>query len=354
MIDLRFNYPLLSSQSDLLQKAINGLTLTNEFLEMVPLGGFSIDRQIGAKWLSRPQYPVEPDSLLITCSGHNALTVICLATNLSGHAVIVDPITYNGFIGLASLLKITLISCPIDQCGILPDILDKLCANPDVKAIYLMPTIHNPLAFTIPLHRREEIVRVARKADLLIIDDDAYGFLDPNPPLNFAHLAPERAFFIYSFSKPVAPGVKTAYIITPPQWQQVVATTIRATGSSSVTLFTRVLSDWITTGIMERLIKEKRQKAVEKQSLVEHIFKGFEYSTQPTSYHIWVPLNALANSQKISELLLSKGVDVVAGDAYQVERSSNQKGIRIALGNIDDRETLIKGLTIVAEVLLNK
>ena len=351
MIDLRFNYPILDFQHKLLQETLATLAVNGEFLDMIPLKGFSIDRQVGAQWLSRPHYAIEPVALLIASSGHNALTAICLATNLAGQTVIVDPLTYNGFIGLASMLSITLIACPTDEWGMLPNALEGLCRNPTVKAIYVTPTIHNPLAYTMPLTRRNELVSIARKADVFIVDDDAYGFLDPQAPVSFAHLAPERGFFIYSFSKPVAPGIKTAFIVTPPPWQSALATTLRATGSSSGTLFARVITNWITTGVMDRLIRAKRQQAMEKQVMVDQIFRGFTYTTQPTSYHVWFPLHESVSSQHVGEWLLSKGVDVATGDAYRVGKSFNQDGIRVALGNVDDQSVLLKGLKIVAEHL---
>lgn len=351
MIDLRFNYPVLDSQHTLLQTALATMPPLKDYLCMEPPGGHFVDKQIAAQWLSRTGISIAPQTVAICCGGHHALTVICLAANLSGQSVIVDPLTYNGFIGIASLLNITLIPCPIDNEGMEPDALAKLCENPAVKAIYLTPTIHNPLAFIMPLTRRQEIVAVARQADKLLIDDDAYGFLDPHAPASFAHLAPERGFFIYSLAKPVAPGVKTAYMLVPPQWQQAVANTVRVTSSGSVTLLTKLVSHWITTGVVRDLIDQKRQQAIQKQELVKRIFNGVTYTTQPTSYHIWFPLPASADPQQVGEELLAKGVDVVTSQGYQVGPVPSHKGIRVALGNVTDEQVLEKGLRLVANTL---
>lgn len=352
MIDLRFNYPVLDSQHQQLQQALAALVPNEAYLRMEPVGGHLANKQVGADWLARPDYAVDPEAVFITCGGHHALTVLCLAANLSGQSVIVDPLTYNGFIGLALMLGITLIPCPIDNHGMDPAELERLCLHPTVKAVYLTPTIHNPLAFTMPLTRRLDIVDVARKVDVLLIDDDAYGFLDPNAPVSFAHLAPERAFFIYSFAKPIAPGVKTAFMLVPSQWRHSVATVIRSTSSGSVSLFATVIGNWITSGALSELIGQKQQLASQKQALVNRIFEGYAYTTQPTSYHVWLPLHESVESQKVGELLFRQGVDVVTSQAYQVGQEKGHNGLRIALGNVTDEQILEQGLAIVAENLI--
>lgn len=350
MIDFRFNYPVLNSQHILFQNALASIEPSDAYLKM-EVSGYPEDRKIAAQWLSKPDYPVSAESVVLACGGHHALTVILLATGLSGGAVLVDPVTYNGFIGLASTLNVKLIPCPIDEKGMKPEAMAELCLSQKIKAVYLMPTIHNPLCFIMSLERRLEIVEVARLFDLILIDDDAYGFLSPEILPNFAQLAPERGFFIYSFAKILAPGVKASYIIVPEKWLNQVLNVIRITSSGSVTLFTRLISSWITSGEIRRIINEKQQVASERQEVAAEVLSNYKIVTQPTSFHLWVSLPESVDANKFGGNLSAKGVDVVTSGGCNVTGDPKYNGIRVALGNVSDEKILKEGLTIIAESL---
>ena len=351
MIDFRYNYPVLPSQHQLLIDALSALKPDESYMKMATPGGHPDDKKVAASWLSQPNFPVHEDSVVIGCGGHQALSVIILATGLSGGKVIVDPVTYNGFIGLSSMFNIILIPCPIDENGVKPDAIADLCTEHDIKAVYLMPTIHNPLCYIMPLQRRQEIVEVARRFDLILIDDDAYGFLAPETLLNFAHLAPERGFFIYSFSKILAPGVKTSYILVPEKWKMQATNAAWMTSSGPVTLYNKLVSNWVKEGIVTKVIEEKRQVAGEKQKLAAKILNKHNYLTQANSYHFWLPLPKSVNAYQFGESLSVKGVDVVTSVAYNFSGDANYNGIRVALGNVSDQKILIQGLTIIDESL---
>jgi len=351
MIDFRYNYPVLPSQHQLLTDALNSLKPDESYIKMATPGGHPDDKKVAAAWLSQPRFPVHEDSVVIGCGGHHALSVIILATGLSGGKVLVDPVTYNGFIGLSSMFNITLVPCPIDENGIKPEAIADLCTEHDIKAVYLMPTIHNPLCYIMPLQRRQEIVEVARRFNLVLIDDDAYGFLATEALPNFAHLAPECGFYIYSFAKILAPGMKTSYILVPEKWKMQATNAAWMTSSGPVTLYNRLVSNWVEEGIVKKVIEEKRQVAREKQKLTASVLNKHKYLTQATSYHFWLPLPQSANAYQFGENLSAQGVDVVTSAGYNVSGDTKYNGIRVALGNVSDEKILIQGLTIIEESL---
>ena len=97
----------------------------------------------------------------------------------------------------------------------------------------------------VPLARRRALVAVARERDLTLLDDDAYGFLEADPPPNLARLAPERAFYVLSFSKPVAPGFKLSFLVTPPTLRAQTTAAIRQTASGAAPLWAELILGWL-------------------------------------------------------------------------------------------------------------
>jgi len=350
MIDLRFNYPVLPEQDAQFRAALAMLPPTDEYLRMSPPGGYPADQAQAAAWLARPGYPVAAEQVQLCHGGHHALHVIALAARLAGQVVVADPLTYNGFLAVADLLGIQVLACPTDANGMLPDALADLCRAQSVRAVYLMPTLHNPLGTVMPLARRQALVAVAREFDLLLLDDDAYGFLEPSAPPSFAHLAPERSFYIYSLAKPIAPGIRLAYLVAPVTRRMAVEAAIRATISGSVVLLARLVGEWLADGALTRLIAAKQAEAARRQALVRQVFgPNIAYSTRPTSFHVWVPLPPATDVAALQARLLGQGVDLVTSLAYRAEPTVSLAGLRLALGNVPDAATLTQGLTLVAQ-----
>ncbi len=95
-----------------------------------------------------------PASRVFLCAGGHAGIAIALASaSLEGAAIAVDELTYPHFRAMAAERRIQLIACAGDDDGILPDALAAAARVHGVKAVYLMPTVHNPLG-TVMSHRQ--------------------------------------------------------------------------------------------------------------------------------------------------------------------------------------------------------
>ncbi|GAB3826164.1 PLP-dependent aminotransferase family protein [Hymenobacter jeollabukensis] len=352
MIDLRYNYPVLPAHHELFRQALAALPPDEAYLLMEPPGHYAADRAVAAAWLARPGFSIDPDTVHLGCGGHHALVAILLAAQLAGRTVVVDAVAYNGFLLLARRFGVQLVACPLDADGMEPAALERLCRQHRAAAVYLTPTVHNPLGLVMPLARRRELVEVARRADVLLIDDDAYGFLQPEAPPSFAQLAPERSFYIFSLAKAVAPGAKLSYIVAPPQWREELINAIRTLTGGSVMLLTRLLGTWAQNGQLAQLIADKQREARRRQALAAAALRGLPYQAQPTSFHLWLPLPATADVPALERQLLARGVEVVTSAAYQLSSNPAHNGLRLALGNIADDALLTRGLSLVADTVL--
>ena len=107
-----------------------------------------------------------------------------------GDVIAADALTYSGFKVLAEALHLEIVAIPSGDRGPDLDALEKLCRHRAVRAVYCMPTLHNPLGWVTPLAQREQLVAIARQYDLTLIEDAAYAFLVENPPRTLIDLAP--------------------------------------------------------------------------------------------------------------------------------------------------------------------
>ena len=140
----------------------------------------------------------------------------------------VEALTYPFIKGIAARLGVTLVPLAMDEHGVRPDAVQKAHREAHLSALYIQPTIQNPLGMTMPAARRADLLRVVEKLDLTVIEDGVYGFLDDEPPL--AALAPDRCVVLDSLSKKVAPGLALGFIVPPPRLRESIMASVRSGG----------------------------------------------------------------------------------------------------------------------------
>ena len=107
----------------------------------------------------------------------------------------------------------TLVPLAMDEAGLRPDAIEKAHREGALSAVYLQPLLHNPLGVSLSPGRRQDLIKMAEKLDLMLIEDGVYRFLCDDPPLTA--LAPDRCILVDSLSKRIAPGVATGFICAP-------------------------------------------------------------------------------------------------------------------------------------------
>lgn len=352
VIDLRRNYPVLESQHELINELFQvNSWLLNQPFAMAPAEGSLADRRTAAEWLSRPDYPVPMERVFLGSGGHYGCLVAMLAGGLKGKTIAVEEYTYATFKQLAILLDVHLVPVQLDEGGLILDSLAKACAKEKISALYFMPTVHNPVGSVMSIERRLGLVELAKTFDLLLIEDDAYGFLDEQNLPSFAMLAPDRTFYIHSFSKPYAPGLKVAYFVVPLAMADKVAAALSATASNSMPLISDICSTMIRDGSMDAVIQEKRKEGARCQQIARTILTGLTIQAHPNSWHLWAELPKGINSKAFASAAYEAGVEVNDSTNFYAPGTIGIEGIRIGLGGAKNETEMVKGLEILRDVL---
>jgi DNA-binding transcriptional MocR family regulator len=217
--------------------------------------------------------------------------------------------------------------------------LDTQCRQRNIKAVYLMPTVHNPLGTIMDISTRLELIEVARRNDLLIIEDSAYAFLEPDPPTSFVELAPERTIHVGSFSKNLATGLRLGYLIAPEHLVGKLSHIIRATTWNAPAIISALVTGWIEDGTLERSIKTRRQDGAKRQNLCHDILGDAQIVSHPNAEFAWLPLASGKRAEPVVTTLNKQGISVSTGEPFSVTDAAPQ-ALRIAFGGIDNCELL--------------
>jgi DNA-binding transcriptional MocR family regulator len=352
MVDLNFNYPSLPGQADMLRQALRQLASSGDLealLRYQPHSGRPHERATVARHLKQRGLPVGADQVLIVNGAQHGLAATVMATLQPGDVVAADALTYPGFKVLAHALRLELAPLPAAGHASDLDALGQLCATRRVRAVYTMPTLHNPLGWVTTAHHREQLVKIARRYGLLFIEDAAYAFLAEQPPPPLAALAPERTIYVSGLSKSVATGLRFGFVAAPAPLVPAIERTIRATTWNTPAVMTAIACRWLDDGTVTRLETQKRNDARIRQSMACDVLTGLPQVSHPSSYFLWLPLPEDVRADQIAAALMREHVSVSTAEPFATS-AHVPHALRLALGSTD-LDTLREALDKVKRVV---
>lgn len=310
------------------------------------------DRAAGAAWLARDgQHPNDPSRITVCAGAQHAVFVALMATTRPGDTVGVEALTWPGIKAAAAALHLRLVPIPMDDRGLRPSALLRIAARHGIRAVYCMPGPQNPTSAIMPQERRETIAALARRLDFQIIESDVYGFLNELPLTPLAALAPERTWFVYGTSKAFAPGLRCAWLLTPPERTEQAEDLVRATVWTVPSLGAAMASRWIADGTAQSLVRARREEARLRQAIAaRHLPPEMVRQTSPTSTHLWLHLPPSLRADYVAERARSAGVRLAPGSAFAIGRAP--AALRISLGAAASKTDLETALGRLVQVIL--
>ncbi|PPK04670.1 aminotransferase-like domain-containing protein [Klebsiella pneumoniae] len=336
VVDLNFNYPSLPEQGDALREAFRQLAMAGDIdshLRYQPHAGRLAERDIIARHLTCQHFAPDAENVLIVNGAQHGLAVTVMGLLRPGDVVAVDALTYSGFKVLAALYHLELAAIPCRPEG--PDLraLHTLCQQRRVRAVYTMPTLHNPLGWVLNTGQRQALADLARQHDLLIIEDAAYARLVSHPPPPVVSYAPERTVYVTGFSKNIATGLRVGVVISPPRYRPEIERAIRATTWNTPTLISSLICAWIEDGTVARFETQKRQDARQRQQVAREVLCGLPVVSHPDSYFVWLPLGEESRADRLANALMERRISVSTAEPFCVSATIPQ-ALRIALGSV--------------------
>jgi DNA-binding transcriptional MocR family regulator len=303
---------------------------------------------VAAEFMTTAHWRPRPEAFVFAGSGRQSLAAAVSTLVPVGGRLAVEAVTYPMIKGIAARLGITLVPIAMDGEGLRPDAIAKAHRAGALSALYLQPVMQNPLGITMTAARRTEIIRVARKLDLTLIEDLVYGFLTDVPPL--AAEAEERSIVIDSLSKRLAPGIAVGFLHVPPTLRERVATVVR-TGAWSVTPLAlagglRLMAD----GTAAEITRRKRADAQARQAIVAECLPGLAIEADRQSYHVWLHLPDGWRGETAAAAAARAGIAITPASAFAVSPGHSPNAVRLALG-LPSHDQLRFALTRLAALL---
>lgn len=355
MIEMQYNFPLLpglpAEWRERLHQAVDELG-DRDFAALRPT--FRCERpdlkRIAAAWSNLPE-----DRLFLTDGAHHGSLIALMAANLAGKPIAFDAAAYTGALEQARALACPIIGIDVDREGMTPESLRAACVHgrdtgQPLAAVFLTVTVHNPLGCTAPLTRRQRLVELAEEFDLLLLEDDTYGFMEPDSPPRVYDLAPDRTFFISSLSKSYVPASRMGFLAAPEPFDTGIRAAVKNTATGSSLPHHVAACSLLADGSVDRVVARKNKEGLARNEEARAVLGDRCWPGARRAWHLWVNLPRHTTPQAFESHMRDKGVCLSGGNWFTTTPTAPH-GFRIALGGEVDATQTLRGVHLIATEL---
>jgi 2-aminoadipate transaminase len=295
--------------------------------------GYEPLREMIARHMARYAILARVENVLITSGSQQALDLIGKLLINSGDRVLVEAPTYLGALQAFNGYGAEYLSVPIDGDGLRTELLEtSLRLGP--KFMYILPNFQNPAGVTLSPERRHQLILLADKYGIPIVEDDPYGQLRyegehiaPLVVLDRENLRRDNGFsignviYLSTFSKTLAPGLRLGWIVAPPQIISKLVQLKQGADLHTSTFTQCVAFEVARGGFLDQHVKLIRGFYRERRDVMLQALEQF-FPPEVTWTHpqgglfLWVTLPEGMDSQSLFQSALAENVAFVPGDSF--------------------------------------
>ncbi|MBN2392680.1 MAG: PLP-dependent aminotransferase family protein [Anaerolineae bacterium] len=298
-----------------------------------------------------------PDNILITTGSQQALDLVGKIFIDPGSCVVTGNPTYLGAIQAWRAYEAEFVTIPLDDNGMQVELLEDAIKKTPVRYIYILPNFHNPAGTTLPEDRRRLLVEIARKYDLLIVEDDPYGALryTGEDIIPIAALAPERTIYLGTFSKTLTPGLRIGWSVAPAEITHRLVQAKQGADLHSSTFDQMIANDVSQRGILKAHVRKLRQVYKERRdvmldALTEFWPDGSSWTQPQGGLFLWARAPENIDTLALLPRALENKVAYVPGINFYPHEDGGHNAMRLNFSNAVP-EMIVEGIRRLGMVL---
>lgn len=295
--------------------------------------GYQPLREMIAQNLARYGIFAKADNVLITAGSQQALDLIGKLLINPGDRILLEAPTYLGALQAFTVYGAQYVPVPVDDDGMITDQVDaSLRSGP--KFMYILPNFQNPAGVTLSEGRRHQLILLADKYGIPIVEDDPYGqlryegeHLPPLVALDRQNLRRDNGFtlgnviYLSTFSKTLAPGIRLAWIVAPEDVIVKLVQLKQATDLHTSTFNQYVAYEVARDGFLDEHVKLIRKVYRERrdamlEALEEYFPPEVAWTHPKGGLFLWVTMPVGTDSDALLRSALAENVAFVAGDSF--------------------------------------
>lgn len=269
-----------------------------------------------------------PDDVTVTVGSQQGLELITRIFINPGDMILVEAPSYVGALGTFQSYQADIRHIEMDDDGLIPERFAEAIAvlrraGKNIKFLYTIPNFNNPAGISQTLERRRQIVEIAAREGVLVVEDNPYGLLnlDSDPLPAMRSLDADNVLYLGSFSKTFAPGFRVGWVLAPHAVREKLVL-----AQESATLCPPVFSQFAVASYLEHndwrsqitvfkdMYRERRDAML--QALPGHMPEGSTWTHPAGGFFVWLTLPEGLDSQAMLPRAVTARVAYTPGTAF--------------------------------------
>lgn len=286
-----------------------------------------------------------PEHVLITSGSQQGLALVCQVLFQVGDVVLVEKPTYNLALELFRSLGLKVVGIPVDRNGMQVEELEPLLQQHCPRLIYTIPNFQNPSGACLSSARRRQLLALADRYNVPILEDDFAGDLryeGRSQPAIKSFDPGGRVIYLGTFSKILMPGLRVGYLLAHgPVFEQFVRQK-RVLDLTTTPLMQRALDRYVTIGRYQaylrssvRLFRQRRDAMV---TAVQRHLPETAFSIPQGGLFLWLKFADGFSSSQLLPAALSLGVEFAPGVRFFADPAEGEPYLRLNFASCTPQE----------------
>lgn len=298
------------------------------------------------------------DNIMITCGSQQGLEFSGRLFLDEGDVVICESPSYVGAITAFQPYGPKFVEVKMDQDGMIMEELEEaLKNNPNTKFIYTVPDFQNPTGITMTVERRKKLVELARKYDVLILEDNPYGnliFEGDRLPAIKSFDTDDRVIYHGTFSKIFCPGLRIGWLCTTKEFldqylviKQSVDLQTNTMAQKETALYMKMFD--LKANVNKIINVYRRRKDLMLKTIEEEFPKNCSFTHPKGGLFLWVTLPEDKDASEVLRKAMEMRVGFVPGIAFY-PNGNHRNNFRLNFSSMKD-EQIVEGIKRLGKVL---
>jgi GntR family transcriptional regulator/MocR family aminotransferase len=278
-----------------------------------------------------------PDNILITAGSQQALSLVSQLLLNPGDAILVESPTYAGALDLFRALGFRVVGIPMDAQGMQVDGLEKLLQQHHPKLIYTIPNFHNPTGTCLTGPRRRQLLVLADRYNVPIIEDDFVGDLryeGHSQPALKALDPGGRVIYLSTFSKMLMPGLRVGFLAAEGPVYESLVDFKRINDVATSALVQRALEAYVTVGRYQAHLRRscqifRKRRDVMVSAIRRYLPAEVRFDIPQGGLFIWLQLPNDLSSEELLPMACEAGVDFAPGRPFFPDVAQDSSWLRL-------------------------
>ncbi|MCY6370718.1 PLP-dependent aminotransferase family protein [Clostridium ganghwense] len=306
------------------------------------------------KQLQDYQVFTDKKGVFITTGSQQAINILTMMPFPNGKEnVLIEQPTYHGVIKSLDLNNINTIGIQRNHNGIDFDELEEIFKYGNIKFFYIIPRFHNPTGFSYSNKEKKQIIELAEKYDVYIVEDDYLADLEINKKADpiYALDSSSRVVYLKSYSKILLPGLRVSAVVLPKSLLKTFEKYKRWNDLNTSILSQGALEIYIKSGMFNAHMKKLRKVYSERMRYLNELTKNLHNSNikwyVPNSgFFASFEITNSVSTKDIIKRLYTKNILLSDTKKFCLKDYTNEKLIRLSISRVSNNE-INRGLSII-------